>query len=228
MRTYGFSGRTTPAKPPTGWRLSSGVTGRQMKQDAPTALAYCPLLLPVGDTPTGELLVDFEQLGVVSVVGDPAGHDGLLRSLVAVALASPWTGDTEIVAIGVPGVHPAPGSGVVVPDDPQAWAETAAVTARRQATERTRSPYEERIDGLVGDTVNRLVIVGAGHAGVAQHLAGAAELAHSTLTVVSGSELGAEYRLVAGPMGVGWWNRCRCASTWIWLMRPIWVPSTSS
>lgn len=173
----------------TAWRLTSDETDRQMEKDAGNAIPFAPMLLPVGDTPSGELLIDFEQLGAVSVTGGEHGRDGLLRNIVVAAATSPWFNDVEIVAIGVPGVRPTPGSKIVVPSDPQKWAEQAVTAAKRDAADTARSAHEDRMDGLGDDQTARLVVVGAGYAGVAQHLAVSAELAYSRSSVVSGSEL---------------------------------------
>ena len=181
------------------WRLTSDMTDRMMKQDAGTAFAYSPMLIPIGDSPSGPLLVDFERLGALSITGHAPTRDGLLRNVICSALATPWFADVEIVAIGVPGLHPAPDSKIVVPDDPQAWAEQAAAEADRDAKQALRSPYEDRMDGLLSDGTARLVVVGPGFAGVAQHLAPAADLAWSQLALVTASEVPSEYSIAAEP-----------------------------
>ncbi len=181
------------------WRLTSDVSDRQMEHDAAGAVPMLPMLTAFGDTPSGELLVDVEQLGMVSVSGPNA--DQYLRSLAVSLLAAPWADQVQIVAIGIPDLYPTPNSRVTVPADPTLWARQTVSQAERGGAGEM-STYELRTKGMLVDTPARIVLVGSGQAAVAQHLAKAAEYANQPFALIAATELTTEYRFViAGDTG---------------------------
>ena len=184
----------TPDK--TAWRLNADLDVRMMEgKVVGDSHPFAPALCVVGSTEAGSLLVDLEQLGAVSIEGDPKDVANFQRGLLASVCVAPWATECEIVTLGVDGLSGEHLSRATTPDDPAAWAEATAITMRQIASNLDRSPYEERIGhGTVYHPT--IVFVGPDEslAGVAQHLAPVAELAHAPLVVVSAHPLASEYR----------------------------------
>ncbi len=192
------------------WRLHSDVTERQMEKEGSASHPYMPALLSVGDTEVGELFFDFEQLGAISLQGPAETCSRFLQTLALGALGLPWSDLCDIVAIGVPGIDPTVHDRIDVPADPFQWAERTVERVTRDAKDTSVGPYEKRVRGGV-DEHPIIVLIGADHAGVAQHLAPAAELAYSSLVVIAATELRSEHRIVLTetvgklePLDLGW------------------------
>lgn len=169
-------------------RLDSEITDRKMKTDGKHAHPYMPLLLPVGNTPSGELLIDFEQLSVATLNGAEEVKESYLKTLLTAALSVPWTENVSIVAIGLGSLSEIEDSRLHVPVDPKHWAKNESEKISIQAFQNDVSTYRLRVDGD-SDWTNTLVLVGSEFAGIAQHLRHTAELADGTLTLISASEL---------------------------------------
>lgn len=186
--------------PPTGfiagnqprtWVLDPDIEIRQLEAEARDRLPFAPMLLPVGGTTAGELLIELGQLGVVSLDGPEQAIVGWLRSLAVAVANSPWSERVRVVAMGVdPILGRMPH--VEVPDDPFEWSRTEADRRRSQGPI-SESRYEQRLGGREVDET--LVLVGPGFEGVAQHLVGVAELVNTPLTLVAAAPVPGEARI---------------------------------
>lgn len=190
----GFHTATDDAK---GWRLSADLDARMMEAETRgDAHPFAPALSVVGSTTAGNLLVDFEQLGAVSIEGTDNDVLGFQRGIIAGLCASPWGTEVDIVAIGIDGLSGDDLSRVTVPDNPAAWAEATAKKMRQVTASLDRSPYEERIHhGAVHHPTVVVIGPAADLAGVAQHLGPVADLAYAPLAVISAHPLASEYRI---------------------------------
>lgn len=180
-----------------GWTLSPHLDARMMESATKgDAHPFAPALSVVGETNAGNLLVDFEQMGSVSIEGDDEAVIGFQRGIVAGLCASPWGIECEIVAIGIDGLSNDELSRVTVPENPVEWAETTANKMRQIATSLDRSPYEERVaHGAVYHPTVVVIGPAADLAGIAQHLGPVADLAYSPFAVVSAHPLASEHRI---------------------------------
>ncbi len=205
------------ALPPTGfiagnqprtWILDPDIEIRQLEGEGRDRLPFAPLLLPVGGTTGGELLVELGQLGVVSLDGPGQAIIGWMRALTVAVANSPWSERVGVVAIGVDpilGRMPL----VEVPDDPFEWSRTEADRWRSHG-QLSESQYEQRLSGREVDET--LVLVGPGFEGVAQHLVEVAELVNTPLTLVAAAPIPGEARIqfegdacTLEPSGVTFW-----------------------
>ena len=176
---------------PTIWRLDADLALDDIEAEVTGAHSYSPALLPVGRTPAGDLLIDFEQLGTLAVSGEADTVTAWQRSVAVAAAVTPWSSDCEVVAIGMPDDVDQLAN-VTVPDDSVAWVQTCVAEMTRLAERLDRTPYRLRV--LQGEIFwPRLVIVGAGNDELARQLADTASLANAPLAVVADAELpGAE------------------------------------
>ncbi|NUR72212.1 MAG: LysM peptidoglycan-binding domain-containing protein [Hamadaea sp.] len=79
------------------WALPSGAEV-EFTDDAPAPL---PGLLTLGTWPEGgELLVDSERTGLLTIVGDPENSDDLLRHLAAEAATAAWADTAAVLVTG--------------------------------------------------------------------------------------------------------------------------------
>ena len=182
----------------TAWRLSADLDVRMMEAEVKgDAHPFAPAFCVVGATEAGSLLVDLEQLSVLSIEGSPSDVADFQRGLLASTCVAPWASQCEIVALGIDGLAGDELSRATTPTAPKEWAEQLASRMRHEAANLDRSPYEERIDhGIVLHPT--IVFIGPDEdfAGIAQHLAPVANLAYSPLAVVSAHPLANEYRIV--------------------------------
>lgn len=179
------------------WRLHPDLDQRMIEAEAIHAHAYSPALLPVGTTEAGDLLLDFEQIGSLSLEGDDHTIEGWLRSIAVGVTSVPWSQHCEVIAIGL-GDEIGNIEQVTVPDDPTAWAQQAVTIHTATARRLTASPYEQRVHP--GELQHpQLVLIGPGHAGIAQHLAETADLAYSSLAVIAAAPLTNETRIDIQP-----------------------------
>lgn len=180
-----------------GWTLSPDLDARMMESATKgDAHPFAPALSVVGGTNAGNLLVDFEQMGSVSIEGDDEAVIGFQRGVVAGMCASPWGIECEIVAIGIDGLSNDELSRVTVPENAVEWAETTANKMRQIATSLDRSPYEERVaHGAVYHPTVVVIGPAADLAGIAQHLGPVADLAYSPFAVISAHPLAGEHRI---------------------------------
>ena len=172
------------------WRIRSDLDLADIEAAGRGAQPYSPALLPVGETEAGDLLVDLEQLAVLSVVGDIGTIAGWLATIATSATAMSWSQTCTVVAIGVQTVLG--GSNQVrVPTDVDAWAEETIDLHAEIARNADSSTYRQRIDsadqafGFGEDDGPMIVLLGPGHDELARRLTEVAELAHSSLVLVT-------------------------------------------
>ena len=180
-----------------GWTLSPDLDARMMEGSVgDDAHPFAPALCVVGSTTAGDLLVDLEQMGSISIEGGSDEVVGFQRGLIAGLCAAPWTTECSIVSIGIDGLSNDELSRVLVPEDPVAWADATATKMRHIASSLDRSPYEERVaHGSVYHPTVVIIGPSADLAGVAQHLGPVADLAYSPLAIVSAHPLVSEHRI---------------------------------
>lgn len=179
------------------WRLHPDLDTRMIEAEAAHAQPYCPALLPVGSTDAGDLLLDFEQIGALSLTGHIDTAIGWLGSIAIGVTSVPWSQRCEVIAIGL-GDEIAMIDQVTVPDDPTEWARNAVTVHNATAHRLTASPYEQRVNpGEIHHP--QLVLIGPDHPGIAQHLADTADLAYSPLAVIAVAPLPNETRIDIQP-----------------------------
>ncbi|MBT8208060.1 MAG: bacterial transcriptional activator domain-containing protein [Acidimicrobiia bacterium] len=182
----------------TVWRLEADLDARAMEKQVGTdAHPFAPALAVLGNSDAGNVLVDLEQLGSLSVEGDAAQSLDFQRGLVASLCSAPWATNLEVVALGIDGLEGEDLSRVVQPSDGPEWAERVDAQMRRLSESLDRSPYEERV--MHGDVYHPTVVIIGPDPGllpVARKLALVAELAYSPIAVVSAHALASEHRIV--------------------------------
>ena len=203
-----------PSAPPEGfvadgatgaaWRLRADLDLEAVEAAGRGAQPYSPALLPVGETDAGDLLVDFEQLAVVSLVGDIGTIAGWLATIATSATAMSWSQTASVVAVGVQTVLG--GSNQVrVPTDVDSWAaETIEVHTAATRSAHT-STYRRRLDAVDAAFGERepegptIVLLGPGHDELARRLTAVAELAHSSLVLITTTALDGHPRVELRP-----------------------------
>lgn len=176
---------------PTTWRLDADLALADIEADAAGAHPYSPGLLPVGRTTAGDLMIDFEQLGALSLAGQPERIAAWQRGLAVAAAVTPWSYDCEVVAIGVPDdISHLPD--VTVPPDPAAWTRACVAEMTKLNDRLADSPYYQRV--APGEVFHpQIVLIGPGHDDLARQLAEVAALVNTPLAVLAVAELpGAE------------------------------------
>lgn len=84
---------------PRRWRTSTDAAA--LARLAAPAVPPAPGLVPVGRDAAGtEILIDLEQAGVVSVVGDATTAIALLRSVAVSLTIAPWSEQTRVLLVG--------------------------------------------------------------------------------------------------------------------------------
>ena len=193
---------------PRSWILDPDIEVRQLEREAANRLPYAPLLLPVGGTGGGDLLLELAQFGVIGLDGPVEAIAGWLRALTVAVATSSWSENVEVIAIGVdPILDRMPH--VQVPADPIDWARQE-IERRLGEGPRPDSRYETRLRGQRVDET--LVLVGPGYEGVAQHLVEVAELANTPFTLIAAAPVRGEGRIqfegdraTLEPTGVTFW-----------------------
>ncbi len=169
------------------WRIDPDLELDAVEEECRHAQPYSPALVPVGRTDAGDLLVDFEQLAVVSVGGDVQTVAGWMATIATAIGAMSWSQPSTLVSIGVKAVVGATAA-VVVPTNVEAWADEAIAEATAVADRIGSSTYKQRVDG--GEIHHpTIVLLGPGNDALAHRLRAAAELAHSPLVLITTTEI---------------------------------------
>lgn len=186
------------------WRLRADVEIDTVETASRGVDAFSPALLPVGETDAGDLLVDFEQLAVMSLVGDIATIAGWMATIATSATAMGWSQSCPVVAIGVQTVLG--GSNQVrVPTDVEAWAEETIAAHTISSRSADTSTYRRRLDAVDASFASHstegptIVLLGPGHDDLARRLAAVAELAYSSLVLVTTTVLDGHARIELQP-----------------------------
>jgi len=187
---------TTPEQ--TAWRLDADIDVSAMEERVSgDAHPFAPALCIVGSTEAGDLLLDLEQLGAVSLEGSHEQMADFQRGLLASLCAAPWASQCEVVAIGIDGLEGDTVGRAHIPDDSAEWAAQTAGRMTMIASSLDVDPYAERIHH--GDVYHpTIVFIGGGESldVVSQLLAPVARMARSPLVVVSAGPLESEYRIL--------------------------------
>ncbi len=186
------------------WRVRADLELRDLEAAARGAQPYSPALLPVGETEAGDLLVDLEQLAVMSLVGDIGTIAGWLATVATSATAMSWSQNCTVIAIGVQTVLG--GSNQVrVPTDVAAWADETIAAHTEMARNAQTSTYRQRLDSeevaFVGGELDgpTIVLLGPGHDDLALRLTEVAELAHSSLVLITTTAVAGHARIELEP-----------------------------
>ena len=97
------------------WRLIASTDLNQLADAARRANQPCPAIAHIGSTrvgdgaATGELFVDLEAVGLLTIEGDPVQASNVLRAIAAAVAVSPMSEIAHMIASGLPDVlldHP--------------------------------------------------------------------------------------------------------------------------
>ena len=169
------------------WRLHPDLELRMIEAETEDIQPYSPALVPVGSTEAGDLLLDLEQLGVLSVEGNDEDIAGWYRSITAGLASAAWSQYCEVVVLGGP-PEMAQLQQVTVPDDPHSWAETTSLAMRKLHERLSASPYEQRINP--GEIFHPTIVLVMGeHVELAHKLSEVAALMNTPLAVVASCPL---------------------------------------
>ena len=80
--------------------LAEGVTIEHLDSFA-QGPSLCPALIPVGDTLEGPLLLNFEEIGCLTISGPEAQSNALLSAIVEALGSSPMAESVRVIALGV-------------------------------------------------------------------------------------------------------------------------------
>jgi LysM domain len=156
------------------------------------ALPLCPALVTVGTDATGDVLVDLEQIGALTIEAD--SDDRALAAMTAIALEQsglPWASENTLYGVGLPdwmiklcGIEPIENF------------EAFAARYRVYAEEELSTTHVARLEGLELFPP-AIVFIAPGHDEAAQQLSDAAIKPGSGLAVVTASPQSAtNWRLV--------------------------------
>ncbi len=175
------------------WRLHPDLELRMIEAETEDIQPYCPALVPVGSTEAGDLLLDLEQLGVLSVEGDDDDVAAWYRSIATGIASAGWSELCEVVVIGDP-LAVAGLSQVTVREDPAAWVEQTAVEMQKLHERLQATPYEQRVKP--GEIFHPTIVLVLGdNAEVARKLSEVATLVNSPLAVVAACPLAVAERV---------------------------------
>lgn len=182
----------------TVWRLEADLDARAMEREAGAdAHPYAPALTVLGSSDAGNVLVDLEQLGSLSIEGDAEQTLDFQRGVIASLCSAPWAAHLEVVALGIDGLGGEDLSRVVQPSNIAEWAEQVEIQMRDISASLDRSPYEQRV--MHGDVYHPTVIIVGPDPSlipVARSLSALADLAYSPIAIVSAHALASEHRIV--------------------------------
>lgn len=175
------------------WRLHPDLELRMIEAETEDVQPYCPALVAVGSTEAGDLLLDLEQLEVLSVEGDDDDIAAWYRSIATGIASAGWSQLCEVVVIG----DAAAGGGlanVTIPEDPAAWVGQTAVSMQKLHERLQATPYEQRV--APGEIFHPTIVLVLGeHVEAARKLSEAATLVNSPLAVVAACPLAVAERV---------------------------------
>ena len=181
------------------WRLHPDLELRMIEAETEDVQPYCPALVAVGSTEAGDLLLDLEQLGVLSVEGDDDDIAAWYRSIAIGIASAGWSELCEVVAIGDP-LAVAGLSRVTVPEDLEAWVEQTALSMQKLHERLQDTPYEQRV--APGEIFHPTIVLVLGdNVEVARKLSEAAALVNTPLAVVAACPLAVAERIHLDPRG---------------------------
>ena len=169
------------------WRLHPDLELRMIEAETEDAQPYCPALVTVGTTEAGDLLLDLEQIGVLSVEGDEDVAHSWFRSIATSIAASEWSQLCEVVAIGkIDGIDRL--GPVSIPEEIDGWVAQTVTSMRKLHDRLEATPYEQRV--APGEIFNPTVVLVSGdNADAAKALCEVAALVNTPLAVVGACPL---------------------------------------
>ncbi len=155
-------------------------------------LPLCPALVTVGTDATGDVLVDLEQIGALTIEADSDERAFAVMAAIAIEQAGlPWASENTLYGIGLP-QWMMELCGIELVDNVEAMAERYL----RYAEEELNTTHVARLEGLELFPP-AIVFVGPGHEEAAQRLSDVAIKHGSGLAVVTASPQSASnWRLV--------------------------------
>ncbi len=179
------------------WRLHPDLELRMIEAETEDAQPYCPALVTVGTTEAGDLLLDLEQIGVLSVEGDEDTAHSWFRSIATSIAAAEWSQLCEVVAVGgIEGIDRL--ASVTAPEDAEAWVATTETSMRKLHDRLEATPYEQRV--RPGEIFHpTVVLISADNADAANALAEAASLVNTPLAVIAACPLSVADRVHLDP-----------------------------
>lgn len=179
------------------WRLHPDLELRMIEAETEDAQPYCPALVTVGTTEAGDLLLDLEQIGVLSVEGDEDTAHSWFRSIATSIAAAEWSQLCEVVAVGgIEGIDHL--ASVTAPEDAEAWVARTVTSMRKLHDRLEATPYEQRVKP--GEIFHPTVaLISADNADAAIALAEAAALVNTPLAVVAACPLSVPERVHLDP-----------------------------
>ena len=169
------------------WRLHPDLELRMIEAETEDAQPYCPALVTVGTTEAGDLLLDLEQIGVLSVEGDEDAAQSWFRSIAASVAAAEWSQLCEVVVIG--DIHGIDRLGLVsIPENIDGWVAQTVSSMRKLHGRLEATPYEQRV--APGEIFHPTVVLISGdNADAAKALSEVAALVNTPLAVVAACPL---------------------------------------
>lgn len=169
------------------WRLHPDLELRMIEAETEDAQPYCPALVTVGTTEAGDLLLDLEQIGVLSVEGDEDVAQSWFRSIAASVAAAEWSQLCEVVVIG--DIHGIDRLGPVsIPEDIDGWVAQTVASMRKLHDRLEATPYEQRV--APGEIFHpTVVLISSDNVDAAKSLSGVATLVNTPLAVVAACPL---------------------------------------
>ena len=157
----------------------------------------CPALVTVGSDDIGDILIDTERLGAVSIEADTPEHATAVLVAIAIEQAGlPWANDNTIITIGLPDTINALPRITPVDNVDRLVDRYAKIIAARTNHEREQGFHRARLDGIE-IWPPTLILIGPGHDDHARQLAELAVQSASGLAVIAAAALPASnWRLV--------------------------------
>ena len=169
------------------WRLHPDLELGTIETESEGAQPYCPALVTVGTTEAGDLLLDLEQLGALSVQGKDEAVHAWFRSIAVSIATSEWSQLCEVVVIGdiegIDGLAP-----VSTPDGIGKWVGQTATSMQKLHDRLQVTPYELRVNP--GEIFHPTVVLITGdNTDAARTLCEVATLVNTPLTIVAACPL---------------------------------------
>lgn len=169
------------------WRLDPSLELAELEAAADGHQPYSPALLPVGRTDGGELHLDLEQIGILSIDGEPNAIESWYRTIAAGVATVSTANYCTVVALD-PAFTEGGLEQLTVPADPNAWAEQFVKEMNQLHQRLDSTPYQQRV--TPGEIFHpTIVLIGPTRAALAGPLADAAALINTPMAVIATTPL---------------------------------------
>ncbi len=181
------------------WVLAARLDLEDLAVDARGSMTPCPALAHVGATPTGQLFVDLEAIGLLLVdLPEPLATD-VVRCLAASVALSPLAGSSQVVLVGMPADRFVAAATILdeAASLDAALELAAAALGTTPTAARSTSTFDLRARGIGGEAWEPAVVFVTGDTG-AEALDAARRAAGDGLAVVTVARgCDAEWRIEA-------------------------------